>query len=78
MYGREARDVTVIAPLLDGVVADLKETKGDVGAFCAQGAQRYFPFQPARDHECLIRYPRKLSRERYSLPLNKPALAAFA
>src|SRR6266550_895329 len=27
MYGREARDVTVIAPLLDGVVADFEKTK---------------------------------------------------
>src|SRR5258707_7925881 len=27
MYGREARDVTVIAPLLDGVVADFESTK---------------------------------------------------
>src|SRR3989442_4360025 len=27
MYGREARDVTVIAPLLDGVVADFEGTK---------------------------------------------------
>src|SRR6266850_1227032 len=27
MYGREARDVTVIAPLLDGVVADFARTK---------------------------------------------------
>ena len=27
MYGREARDVTVIAPLLDGVVADFERTK---------------------------------------------------
>jgi rod shape-determining protein MreB len=27
MYGREARDVTVIAPLLNGVVADFERTK---------------------------------------------------
>jgi len=27
MYGREARDVTVIAPCLDGVVADFERTK---------------------------------------------------
>ena len=27
MYGREARDVTVIAPLRDGVVADFERTK---------------------------------------------------
>lgn len=27
MYGREARDVTVIAPLLDGVVADFERTR---------------------------------------------------
>src|SRR5437667_12349675 len=27
MYGREARDITVIAPLLNGVVADFERTK---------------------------------------------------
>lgn len=33
MYGREARDVTVIAPLLDGVVADFERTKEMLGHF---------------------------------------------
>jgi len=33
MYGREARDVTVIAPLLDGVVADFERTKIMLGHF---------------------------------------------
>src|SRR5437870_9164136 len=33
MYGREARDVTVIAPLLDGVVADFERTKVMLGHF---------------------------------------------
>ena len=27
MYGREARDVTVVAPLLNGVVADFERTR---------------------------------------------------
>src|SRR5260370_21232261 len=33
MYGREARDVTVIAPLLDGVVADFERTRVMLGHF---------------------------------------------
>src|SRR5438445_10390253 len=33
MYGREARDVTVIAPLLNGVVADFERTKEMLGHF---------------------------------------------
>ena len=33
MYGREARDVTVIAPLLDGVVADFERTRLMLGHF---------------------------------------------
>jgi rod shape-determining protein MreB and related proteins len=36
MYGREARDVTVIAPLLDGVVADFERTKIMLGHFVRQ------------------------------------------
>ena len=33
MYGREAREVTVIAPLLNGVVADFERTKEMLGHF---------------------------------------------
>src|SRR5262249_27295574 len=33
MYGREAREVTVIAPLLNGVVADFERTKEMLGYF---------------------------------------------
>ena len=33
MYGREARDVTVIAPMLNGVVADFERTKEMLGHF---------------------------------------------
>jgi rod shape-determining protein MreB len=33
MYGREAREVTVIAPLLNGVVADFERTKEMLGQF---------------------------------------------
>src|SRR5262245_62144587 len=33
MYGREARDVTVIAPLLNGVVADFERTKAMLAHF---------------------------------------------
>src|SRR2546428_3409630 len=36
MYGREARDVTVIAPLLDGVVADFERTKITLTHFVRQ------------------------------------------
>src|SRR6266849_4720533 len=36
MYGREARDVTVIAPLLDGVVADFERTKVMLAHFVRQ------------------------------------------
>src|SRR5437773_7855326 len=36
MYGREARDVTVIAPLLNGVVADFQRTKEMLGYFVRQ------------------------------------------
>lgn len=36
MYGREARDVTVIAPLLDGVVADFERTKQMLAHFVRQ------------------------------------------
>ena len=36
MYGREAREVTVIAPLLDGVVADFERTKQMLGHFVRQ------------------------------------------
>src|SRR5437762_8650504 len=36
MYGREARDVTVIAPLLNGVVADFERTKEMLAHFVRQ------------------------------------------
>src|SRR5216117_2015982 len=36
MYGREASDVTVIAPLLDGVVADFERTKVMLAHFVRQ------------------------------------------
>src|SRR6267142_2992767 len=44
MYGREARDVTVIAPLLDGVVADFERTKLMLAHFVrkARGGKSYF------------------------------------
>lgn len=44
MYGREPRDVTVIAPLLDGVVADFERTKEMLAHFVrkARGGSSYF------------------------------------
>src|SRR3989442_885986 len=44
MSGREARDVTVIAPLLDGVVADFERTKEMLAHFVkkARGGNSYF------------------------------------
>ncbi len=36
MYGREARDVTVVAPLLNGVVADFERTKEMLAHFVRQ------------------------------------------
>ena len=44
MYGREPRDVTVIAPLLDGVVADFERTKEMLAYFVrkARGGNSYF------------------------------------
>lgn len=44
MYGREARDVAVIAPLLDGVVADFESTKKMLAHFVrkARGGNSYF------------------------------------
>src|SRR5882672_2457657 len=36
MYGREARDVTVVAPLLNGVVADFERTKQMLAYFVRQ------------------------------------------
>lgn len=44
MYGREARDVTVIAPLLSGVVADFERTKEMLAHFVrtARGGNSYF------------------------------------
>lgn len=44
MSGREARDVTVIAPLLDGVVADFERTKEMLSYFVrkARGGKSYF------------------------------------
>jgi rod shape-determining protein MreB len=44
MAGREARDVTVIAPLLDGVVADFERTKQMLAHFVrkARGGKSYF------------------------------------
>src|SRR5260370_489616 len=44
MSGREARDVTVIAPLLDGVVADFERTKLMLAHFVrkARGGKSYF------------------------------------
>ena len=44
MSGREARDVTVIAPLTDGVVADFERTKAMLAHFVrkARGAHSYF------------------------------------
>jgi rod shape-determining protein MreB len=44
MSGREARDVTVIAPLLDGVVADFERTREMLRHFArkARGGKSYF------------------------------------
>ncbi|MGH9956696.1 MAG: rod shape-determining protein, partial [Pyrinomonadaceae bacterium] len=44
MYGREARDVTVIAPLVDGVVADFERTKEMLAHFVrkARSGASYF------------------------------------
>jgi rod shape-determining protein MreB and related proteins len=44
MYGREARDVAVIAPLLNGVVADFERTKEMLAHFVrtARGGNSYF------------------------------------
>jgi rod shape-determining protein MreB len=44
MAGREARDVTVIAPLVDGVVADFERTRQMLGFFVrkARGGVSYF------------------------------------
>jgi rod shape-determining protein MreB and related proteins len=44
MYGREARDVTVIAPMLNGVVADFERTKEMLAYFVrkARGGFSYF------------------------------------
>jgi rod shape-determining protein MreB len=44
MSGREARDVTVIAPLLDGVVADFERTREMLSHFVrkARGGKSYF------------------------------------
>ena len=33
-YGREERGVAVVAPLVNGVVAEAERTKGDAGPFC--------------------------------------------
>jgi rod shape-determining protein MreB and related proteins len=44
MYGREARDIKVIGPLLDGVVADFERTKQMLAHFVrkARGGNSYF------------------------------------
>src|SRR5688500_1630713 len=44
MSGREARDVTVIAPMLDGVVADFERTKEMLASFVrkARGGKSIF------------------------------------
>lgn len=44
MYGREARDVAVIAPMVDGVVADFERTKEMLAHFVrqARGGVSYF------------------------------------
>lgn len=44
MSGREARDITVIAPLLDGVVADFERTREMLSHFVrkARGGKSYF------------------------------------
>jgi rod shape-determining protein MreB and related proteins len=44
MYGREARDVAVVAPLLNGVVADFERTKEMLAHFVrtARGGNSYF------------------------------------
>jgi rod shape-determining protein MreB len=44
MYGREARDVTVISPMLNGVVADFERTKQMLAHFVrqARGGVSYF------------------------------------
>src|ERR1700741_4407424 len=44
MYGREAREVTVIAPMLEGVVADFERTKEMLGHFVskARGGVSHF------------------------------------
>src|SRR5260370_5689261 len=44
MYGREARDVTVIAPLLDGVVADFERTKAMLAHFVRKPRSRISHF----------------------------------
>ena len=51
MQGREARDVVVVAPLIDGVVADFETNTRHAGPLCAGSAQRHLAFQPARNHE---------------------------
>src|ERR1051326_2656304 len=50
MQGREARDIAVIAPLVDGVVADFERARA-ARSFCARGSQRSLAFQSPRDHE---------------------------
>ena len=43
MQGREARDVAVIAPLIDGVVADFEE-RGNARSLCAGSQKRDLAF----------------------------------
>src|SRR4030095_14236315 len=40
MYGREARDVTVVAPLLNGVVADFERTRQMLAHFVGKTPSR--------------------------------------
>jgi rod shape-determining protein MreB and related proteins len=44
MYGREARDVTVVAPLLNGVVADFERTKEMLAHFVRQARSGFSYF----------------------------------
>src|SRR5262249_62436121 len=41
MYGREAREVTVMAPLLNGVVGALNQTRGGASIFLARAARAF-------------------------------------
>src|SRR5258705_11442719 len=56
MSGREARDVTVIAPLMDGVAADFERTKQMLAHFVrkARGGQADFSRQAMMSLLCVV------------------------